>query len=95
MTAQQRQAAKNKAWNAIAKKGAGSGSDGMAHALRQGPWKLVFDIEHDQPVAIYNLDDDLGEQKNLFADAAQADRIERMTKIYREIRSSKRSTPGK
>ena len=36
----------NKAWNEIAKKGAKSGSDGMAHALREGPWKLVFNIEH-------------------------------------------------
>jgi arylsulfatase A-like enzyme len=90
-TAQSRQAAMNKAWNAIAKKGEKSGSDGMAHALREGPWKLVFNIEHDQPVAFYNLDDDLGEQKNLIADAAQADRIQRMEKLYREIRASKRS----
>lgn len=94
MTNQQRQAAKNKAFNEIAKKGARSGSDGMAHAVRQGPWKLVFDIEHDQPVALYNLDEDLGEQKNLFADADQAERVRRMTQIYREIRASKRSTPA-
>ena len=83
----------NKAWNEIAKKGAKSGSDGMAHALREGPWKLVFNIEHDKPVALYNLDDDLAEQKNLIADAAQADRIQRMEKLYREIRASKRSVP--
>jgi arylsulfatase A len=79
-TGQTRQAAMNKAWNAIAKKGAKSGSDGMAHALREGPWKLVFNIEHDKPVALYNLDDDLTEQKNLIAEAAQADRIQRMEK---------------
>lgn len=92
-TAQQRQNATNKAWNEIARKGANSGSDGMAHALREGPWKLVFDIEHDQPVALYNLTDDLAENKNLIAEAAQADRVKRMEKLYREIRASKRSTP--
>jgi arylsulfatase A-like enzyme len=92
-TAQERQAAMNKAWNEIAKKGAKSGSDGMAHALREGPWKLVFNIEHDKPVALYNLADDLTEQQNLIADAAQAERIQRMEKLYREIRGSKRSVP--
>jgi arylsulfatase A-like enzyme len=94
LTAKERQAAMNKAWNEIAKKGAGSGSDGMAHALREGPWKLVFNIEHDKPAALYNLTDDLTEQKNLIADAAQADRIRRMTQLYRDIRSSQRSTPS-
>jgi arylsulfatase A-like enzyme len=92
--AQNRQNALNQAWNAAAKKGANSGSDGMAHALREGAWKLVFDIEHDQPVALYNLADDLAEQKNLFADAAQAERVKRMEKLYRDIRASKRSTPA-
>lgn len=87
------QAALNEAWNGVAKKGAKSGSDGMAHALREGPWKLVLDIENDKPVALYNLDSDLAEQKNLFADAAQAERIARMEKLYRDIRASKRSTP--
>jgi hypothetical protein len=93
MTPQERQASLNKAWNEIAKKGRDSGSDGMAHALREGPWKLVFNIEHDQPVALYNLTDDLAEQANLIADAAQADRVQRLTQQYRDIRSSKRSTP--
>ena len=65
----------------------------MAHALAQGPWKLVFNIEHDKPVALYNLDDDLAEQKNLMDDAEQADRIQKMEKLYRDIRSSKRSVP--
>ncbi len=92
-SSQDRQAARNKAFNEIAKKGAKSGSDGMAHALREGPWKLVFDIEHDGPAALYNLPDDLTEQKNLIADAAQAERIRRMERIYREIRSSRRSVP--
>ena len=92
-TVQERQAATNKAWREIAKKGAKSGSDGMAHALRQGPWKLVFNIEHDKPVALYNLTDDLGESQNLIAEAAQAERVKRLEKLYRDIRTSKRSTP--
>jgi hypothetical protein len=89
----ERQVAPNKVWDEIAKKGAASGSDGMAHALREGPWKLVFDIEHDRPAAIYNLADDLAEQKNLIADPAQTDRIQRMEKLYRDIRASTRSVP--
>jgi arylsulfatase A-like enzyme len=92
-TAAERQAALNKAWNEIAKKGAKSGSDGIAHALREGPWKLAFNIEHDKPVALYNLAEDLAEQKNLIDDGDQAGRIQRMEQLYREIRSSKRSVP--
>ena len=93
LTPADRQKAKNKAFNQIAKIGAKSGSDGIAHALREGPWKLVFDIEHDKAVALYNLADDLTEQKNLIGDETQKERIARMDKLYREIRSSKRSTP--
>lgn len=93
MTPEERKRAKNQAFNQLAKKGEKSGSDGMAHALREGPWKLVFDIEHNAPVALYNLDDDLTEQKNLIADEAQKERVARMDKIYRNIRGSKRSTP--
>ncbi len=55
--------------------------------------KLVFDIQN-QPAALYDLDADLAEAKNLIADAAQKDRVERMTKLYREIRASTRSTPA-
>ena len=93
MTPQEREAARNKAWNAIAKKGAKSGSHGMAHALREGTWKLVLDIEHDKPAALYDLANDLAEQKNLVDDPAHAERVQRMEKLYRDIRASKRSTP--
>jgi hypothetical protein len=93
MTAAEARQARNKAFNAIAKKGERSGSDGMAHALREGPWKLVFDIEHDAPAALYNLADDLTEQQNLIGEPAQKDRLARLQKLYREIRGSKRSTP--
>jgi arylsulfatase A-like enzyme len=91
-TGAERQAAQNRVWNEIARKGAKSGSDGMAHALREGPWKLVFDIEHDQPVALYHLADDLAEQTNRIAEAGQADRVKRLEKAYRDLRASKRST---
>lgn len=90
--ANQREAAKNKAWNQVAEKGAKSGSDGMAHALRDGPWKLVLDIAQDKPAALYHLANDLAEKKNLIADPAHAARIQRMEKLYRDIRASKRST---
>ena len=93
LTAAEREKQRNQAYNQIARKGAKSGSHGMAHALREGPWKLVLDIEHNAPAALYNLADDLAEQKNLIGDAAQAERITRMAKVYREIRASKRSTP--
>ncbi|MBN2451697.1 MAG: sulfatase-like hydrolase/transferase [Lentisphaeria bacterium] len=90
----ERQAAKNRAWNTIARKGANSGSDGMAHALREGPWKLVLDIEHNRPVALYNLDEDLAETRNRFSEPQQAERIRRMEQAYRDIRASARSTPA-
>jgi arylsulfatase A len=93
LTAAERERDANREFNEIARKGAKSGSHGMAHALREGPWKLVFDIEHDKPAALYNLDADLAEQKNVIGDEAQAERVKRMERLYREIRSSKRSTP--
>jgi arylsulfatase A-like enzyme len=93
LTAAEREKQKHQALNEIARRGAKSGSDGMAHALREGPWKLVLDIEHNSPAALYNLADDLVEQRNLVADPAQAERVQRMEKIYRGIRASKRSTP--
>lgn len=91
-TPEERRKQKNRELNRIAAKGANSGSQGMAHALREGPWKLVFDIANDKPAALYNLTDDLTEQKNLIGEDVQKERVARMEKIYREIRSSKRST---
>ncbi len=70
----------------------GSPSDGMAHALYEGDWKLIIDIA-DQPAALYDLKSDLIESNNLVADPAQAERVQGMEKAYREIRASKRSTP--
>jgi hypothetical protein len=71
-----------------------TGSDGMAHALRAGSWKLVLDMR-DKPAALYNLAEDLAEQKNLIGASSQAERVRQMEQIYREIRASRRSTPAR
>jgi arylsulfatase A-like enzyme len=65
-------------------------SDGMAHALYEGDWKLITDIK-DAPAALYDLKNGLAERRNLLADAAQAERVKAMEKVYREIRASKQS----
>jgi len=69
-------------------------SEGISHAILVDDWKLVFDITNDQPAALYDLNADLGEQKNLIADPTHAERVKRMLQCYREIRQSKRSTPA-
>jgi len=66
-------------------------SHGIAHALYEGDFKLILDIAHDAPAALYDLKNDLAEQKNLIADPAHADRAQRMEATYRAIRASKRS----
>ena len=65
-------------------------SDGMAHALYEGDWKLVMDIG-DQPAALYDLKNDLAERSNLLGDAARASRVKVMEKAYRGIRASTQS----
>ena len=68
-----------------------SPSDNMAHALREGNWKLNIDMQ-DEPAALFDLSRDLAEKNNLIHEPAQRERVQRMTRIYREIRKSKRST---
>ena len=65
-----------------------STSDGMAHALYDGDWKLVIDIE-DKPAALYDLRTDLSERTNLLAEPARAEQVRAMEKMYREVRASK------
>jgi arylsulfatase A-like enzyme len=67
-------------------------SHGMAHALREGDWKLTIDMQ-DEPAALYNLKSDLAEKNNRIAESSQQARVKRMMEAYRAIRSSKRSTP--
>ena len=67
-----------------------STSDGMAHALYEGDWKLVIDLS-DQPAALYDLKNDLAERHNLIGDLGQAVRVRTMEETYCEIRASKAS----
>ncbi|MBX7210239.1 MAG: sulfatase-like hydrolase/transferase [Verrucomicrobiaceae bacterium] len=68
----------------------GSASDGMAHALYMGEWKLVMGLD-DTPFALYDLSADLIEHTNLINDAVQAERVKEMEKVYRETRASNES----
>lgn len=63
-------------------------SDGMAHALYEGDWKLVLDIA-DRPAALYDLGSDLIEARNRIAEPDQAGRVKRMEAAYRAIRATK------
>ena len=64
--------------------------DDMAHSLRDGAWKLVFNTRN-EVVALFDLAADLSEKNNLINAPEQAARIDRMVKLYAEIRQSKRS----
>ena len=72
------------------RKAAGIPDDGMAHSLRDGAWKLVFNTQN-EVVALFDLAADLSETNNLVNAPEQATRIDRMVKLYAEIRQSKRS----
>lgn len=63
-------------------------------SLRDGPWKLVLAAGKDRtvPVQLYNLDDDLGETKDLAA--AQPERVRAMRAKFEELITAGRSTPG-
>lgn len=62
----------------------------IAHAVYFGDWKMVF-AGNDKPAALYDLTQDLAEEKNLIDDPAQAGRVKSMTEAFRNIRSSKRT----
>lgn len=66
-------------------------SQGIAHALYEGDFKLMLDVKYDAPTALYDLKHDLAEQKNLIGDPSHAGRVKRMEATYRAIRASKRS----
>ena len=55
----------------------GFGTDPPSRMVRQGPWKLYYYRGHDAP-ALYNLDDDPGELRDLGSDPAYADVRERL-----------------
>jgi arylsulfatase A-like enzyme len=80
------------------------GSQGLA-ALRVGKWKLIVGPEgggawsnqsatrpDGQPAQLYNLADDLGETKNLYAQHPEL--VEQMLALMDKLVSNGRSTPG-
>lgn len=65
-------------------------SDGMAHALYEGHWKLVMNMA-DEPAALYDLTRHPGEISNLIGHADHVARTQAMEAAYRAIRNSARS----
>ncbi len=63
----------------------------ISFALFQGDWKLI--LSKNEPRALYDLKNDLGEERNLINDPAQAERISGMLAEYFAIRKSPRGTP--
>jgi len=69
-------------------------------AVRKGPWKLIFGPDSgprakgsDQhPAQLYNLADDLGETKNLYAEKPEL--VAEMTALMQKLVADGRSTPG-
>jgi len=68
-------------------------SRGVA-GLRRGPWKLIFerDPQAKTDVQLYNLDDDIGETKNLAADKPEL--VAGMKALMERLIANGRSTPG-
>jgi arylsulfatase A-like enzyme len=70
-------------------------------ALRDGPWKFIpapgsggwgSGGDQSQPVQLYNLDEDLGETKNLAA--TMPEKVDDMKALLEKIIADGRSTPG-
>ena len=59
-------------------------------AIRQGPWKLIFQGSGRRE--LYNLEDDLGEKRDVAA--SHPDIVERMAKLMQHYKDTGRSTPG-
>lgn len=62
--------------------------------VRSGPWKLILqaDPKAKTDVELFNLDDDLGETKNLAAQ--EPARVAEMKALYEKLVADGRSTPG-
>lgn len=63
-------------------------------SVRQGPWKLVLqaDAAANEPVELYNLDRDIGEQQNLAS--LEPQRVSEMRALLEKLIVDGRSTPG-
>ena len=76
-------------------------SSGGLLALRRGPWKLIFGKgsggwtkgKDEHPAQLYNLEEDLGETVNLYAQRPKI--VAELTKLMRQIVTDGRSSPGK
>ncbi len=62
--------------------------------LRKGPWKLILapDLQKKTKVQLYNLDDDIGETKNLAAEKPEL--VAEMMGLMEQLIVQGRSTPG-
>ena len=75
-------------------------SAGGLPAIRKGPWKLIFGPgsggwskdRDDLPAQLYNLDDDLGETRNRYAEKPEI--VFELTASMEKIVAAGRSTPG-
>lgn len=67
---------------------------GGVAGLRKGPWKLIFerDPQSNSDVQLYNLDDDIGETKNLAA--AKPELVAGMKTLMENLITHGRSTAG-
>jgi arylsulfatase A-like enzyme len=69
-------------------------------AIRRGPWKLIFGTgsggwtpgQDAHPAQLYNLDDDLPESRNLYADRAEI--VTQLNELMKDLVHHGRSTPG-
>ncbi len=68
--------------------------------VRRGPWKLIFGKgsggwspgEDDYPAQLYQLDEDLAEIRNLYADRPEV--VAQLNELFRRLVEEGRSTPG-
>ena len=75
-------------------------SSGGLPAIRKGPWKLIFGPgsggwgkgAEDQPLQLYNLDDDIAETKNVAAGHPAL--VAELTALMEKVVADGRSTPG-
>lgn len=63
----------------------------MAFAVYDGDWKLILH-QDGRPAALFNLDEDLGEEHNQIKQPEQRERVSRMVSTFKKIRASSRST---
>ena len=76
-------------------------ADSGLPAVRQGPWKYIPGRgsggwgkggDQSQPIQLYNLNDDIGEARNLAAE--NPERVAQMQALLESLITRGRSTPG-